>query len=380
MAPAQSSLATNVLMTPLGRRRREPAKSADISELGCRPARPMLPALSTDALSPGSTAVVTAAFDQMPLSSQALSKADGGVVLGRRGRRATSDNCVGNSAQPHSQIQRSATGNLPAREGRPAALPITESAPSPDSMLEKMPLTSPLPSQAEGGAASRRRRSISLDCIGNNALPRSQTSAPPAADPASPAVGNRGRRNSQALGDLKLREEELRDAKRRRDMRKLYRDYREGVKTGKFEEGWPTLRILVKTLFPLMNPRQVDGMIRWVEEELPAQREMQAVEAATVAENRALMASFFDALDTDASGAIELKEFLQLKLCCPALDLPDERLMEIYRGADMDGNGRLDFDEFCVLAEQYSLIELELPNHIPTPATLSRRRRRASVG
>lgn len=132
----------------------------------------------------------------------------------------------------------------------------------------------------------------------------------------------------------------------------------EGVDAGKFKAGKPVLRMLIKTEWPHLRVDQIDELIKWVEEGLPAQRERDAQEAAKRRADEREMREIFDALDTDGGGTIGLREFCQLKLTCPALDLPESRLKEIYHQADTDGSGELDFDEFAHLVAEYNLMEL----------------------
>ena len=138
----------------------------------------------------------------------------------------------------------------------------------------------------------------------------------------------------------------------------LYQEYLEGVDAGKFKAGKPVLRMLVKTEWPHLHANQVNELIKWVDETLPAQREREAQEAKQRRADEREMRGIFDTLDTDGGGTIGLREFCQLKLTCPALDLPESRLKEIYHQADTDGSGELDFDEFAHLVVQFNLMEL----------------------
>mmetsp|Transcript_79993 Transcript_79993/g.141156 ORF Transcript_79993/g.141156 Transcript_79993/m.141156 type:complete len:535 (-) Transcript_79993:207-1811(-) len=58
----------------------------------------------------------------------------------------------------------------------------------------------------------------------------------------------------------------------------------------------------------------------------------------------------YDKFDTDGSGAIELDEFtalLHALLKVPDGSIPDKRVMSLWRQADSDGAGELDFGKFC---------------------------------
>lgn len=141
-------------------------------------------------------------------------------------------------------------------------------------------------------------------------------------------------------------------------MLRLYKHYKEGVKLGDFEEHenkW-VLKLLIRTEFPQIRPVQTEALIRWVETDLPMQRKNRALAAERALEKTSEMREIFDALDTDCGGSIGIREFMQLKLCCPALQLPDSRLRDIFKTADTDCSGQLEFNEFCQLAEEYDLI------------------------
>lgn len=150
---------------------------------------------------------------------------------------------------------------------------------------------------------------------------------------------------------------QLVDSKRARGMLALYQEYLHGVQSGKHVAGKAVLKLLIKTEWPHLRADQCESLIKWVQEDLPAQRTREALEEERRRADDTYFREIFDALDTDCTSTISLKEFVQLKLTCPALNLPDSRLREIYLTADTDGSGELDFDEFKWLVVQYNLIE-----------------------
>ncbi|OLQ09299.1 putative calcium-binding protein CML13 [Symbiodinium microadriaticum] len=65
----------------------------------------------------------------------------------------------------------------------------------------------------------------------------------------------------------------------------------------------------------------------------------------------------FDRYDLNNNGVIEFNEFkhiiTDLLKVPPGLDLPHERLMSMWRSADKDGSGSIDFDEFVAFYMKY---------------------------